>query len=261
VLSLNWERFQSPSSCLKTRIPTPSFRQNHDSGYETAQPMKTISLIGVLATVGLVFTSMLGQNAGRVQTSLDYRVALFQLKDVGFVDAVAELSLQPVGDLHLGMEEVLREGVTDPQPQNPRFSPVLRNSTVREILNVLCGYDNRYTWAQDGETINIYPKATADDGSYLLNRRLEHIAVSGILSPEGGLTFLDKQLPPPREQLAYAGAGGDSSFSLAWNQVFEGLTVRQFINRLSEHMGPHTSWVFYGSRQERLFTFRKGGFH
>jgi hypothetical protein len=192
---------------------------------------------------------------------LDYRLAEFEITDTSFVEAVSQLSRQPIEGLHLGLEEVLREKMSDPPFQGPHFSISLRNATVREIVDSLCTYDSRYMWSLDGKTINIYPKTTMEDVAYLLNRRLERIAVTSIPDPGEGLTFLDKQLPPPREQLAYAGVGGDPSYSTPWTVAFEDVTVRQFINRLSEHMGQHTSWVFYGSKQERLFFFVKGGFH
>ena len=62
----------------------------------------------------------------------------------------------------------------------------------------------------------------------------------GLSSPEAALAFLDRQLPSPREQLAYAGAGGDSHYTAPWTQSYEDIRVRQFINRVSEHMGSHT---------------------
>jgi hypothetical protein len=191
----------------------------------------------------------------------DYKLAEFEVKDSSFVEAVSQLSRQAIEGLHLGLEEVLREKMSDPPLQGPHFSLSLHKSTVREIVDSLCSYDSRYTWSLDGKTINIYPKTATADDAYLLNRRLEQITVTAIPDPGQGLTFLDRQLPPPREQLGYAGAGGDFSYIAPWTQTFHDLTVRQFINRLSEHMGSHTSWVFYGSKQERLFTFLKGGFH
>jgi hypothetical protein len=41
---------------------------------------------------------------------------------------------------------------------------------------------------------------------------------------------------------------------------FEHLAVRQFVNRLAEHMGSQSSWIWQGGRDERMFTFQKGGF-
>jgi hypothetical protein len=195
------------------------------------------------------------------QWPLDYKLASFEAEDVTFVEAISKLSLLQIEGLHLGLEEVLRESPSGPLPRDPRFSIRVHNNTVRQVLDRLCDYDGRYIWAEDGSTINVYPKETVSNPSYLLNRRLEVITVTAIPNPQQALTFLDKQLPPPREQLAYAGVGGDSNYEALWTQTFRELTVRQFINRLSEHMGPHTSWIFYGSKRERLFTFLKGGFH
>ncbi len=223
--------------------------------------MKTIRTIAGLAVVCVAFAFAMGQNAARPQDPLDFTPPGFEVKDETLVEAVSELSRQSIEGLHIGVEEVLRETAAAPPPKNPQFSLSLHGKTVREILNNLCAHDKRYIWMQDGMTINIYPKAVSDDGSYLLNRKLERITVTDIDDPGAALTFLDKQLPPPREQLGYAGTGGDSSYSSPWTQTFDRLTVRQFINRLSEHMGPHTSWVWYGSKEERLFTFLKGGFH
>jgi hypothetical protein len=224
--------------------------------------MKTIEKTVLLISL-VVFALGAANSVGssKVPEILEYKLAEFDLKDVTFVESVSQLSQQPIEDMHLGLEEVLREKVSDPAVPSPRFSLSLHGATVREILNALCNYDNRYMWTQDGRTINIYPKTSTGDGSYLLTRKLERITVNAIPDPEQGLTFLDKQLPPPREQLAYASGGGDSLYAAPWTQSFDNLTVRQFINRLSEHMGAHTSWVFSGAKQERIFTFLKGGFH
>jgi hypothetical protein len=97
---------------------------------------------------------------------------LFEVKDATFMDVVSELSLKPIEGLHLGVEEILRETVPDSPAETPRFSLLLHNNNVREILNAIRG-DGRYMWSQDGRTINIYPKSTLDDEAYLLIRNLE----------------------------------------------------------------------------------------
>lgn len=189
---------------------------------------------------------------------LDSKVPPFEVKDVTFVEALSELSREPIVGIHFGIEQVLREGTA---AGDPRFSLLLQEATIRNILDQLCSRDGRYMWEKDGETINIYPKSTRGESSYLLNRHLEQISVRDIPDPEAALAFLDKQLPPPREQLGYAGVGGDSAYQEPLSETFSAVTVRQFINRISEHMGTHTTWIFYGSKEERLFSFRKGGFH
>jgi hypothetical protein len=214
-----------------------------------------------LPILGIAFFLMAEAAEPTKPTPLEHKIAEFKMNDATFVEAVSELSREPIDGMHLGLEEVLRERVSDQPLPNPRFSLALHQTTVKELLDALCAHDVRYTWSQDGRTINVYPKSTIGDDTYLLNRSLERISVTAISDPGDGLTFLDRQLPPPREQLAYGGFGGSSSYDMPWTQTFTQVSVRQFINRLSEHMGAHTCWLFYGSKQERLFTFLKGGFH
>ncbi len=216
--------------------------------------------IVIVALAAAVFTlaAQADDGLGSSLAALDDLVPEFVITDSTFGEGISALSLSTSTELHLGFEEILHDNVS---PAPPRFSLALKNRTVRQVLDALCAHDTRYTWRQEGATLNIFPKEISDSDSYLLNRKLERITITAISNPEASLAFLDRQLPPPREQLAYAGAGGDSQYSTPWTQSYEDITVRQFINRISEHMAPHTSWVFYGSKQERLFTFRKGGFH
>ena len=217
-----------------------------------------LTVLILVLTVESVGAFQLNAPAG---PPLNYRLDRFELKDETFVAAVSKLSLLPIEGFHLGVEEVLREKTMEPAPLAPQFSMLIEHGTVGEVLDTLCSHDRRYAWSQDGLTINIYPVATADDHSYLLNRHLERIEVKDIPDPGQSLAFLYRQLPPPREQLGEASGGGDPSYQSPWTQTFEDLTIRQLMNRLSEHMGTHTSWVFFGSKQERYFFFAKGGFH
>lgn len=224
--------------------------------------MKMLTVAAFLVFLVFVGNAQQKKTAGTaIPEPLDYKLDKFEITDTNFVDAISELSRFRIEGLHLGLEEVLRERASDSPVPAPRFSLSVHDKTVREILDSLCNSDGRYAWGMDGKTINIYPKATAEDDAYLLNRRLARIAVTSIPDPYEGLTFLDRQLPPPREQLAYAGVGGDPSYAEPWTADFEDITVRRYINRLTEHMGSHTTWLFYGSKQERLFMFLKGGFH
>jgi hypothetical protein len=183
----------------------------------------------------------------------------FDLKDAILRDGIAKLASNPIDGLHLGIEEVLRENISDdPRAQNAHFSLHLENRTVREILNALCDSDSRYVWSSDGVSINVYPKATTGDASYLFNQLLERISVTAIPNPDQGLTPLAKLLP--KEQIGYAGIGNDPEYAEPWTATFERVTVRQFINEIAEHLGPRSSWIWQGSRNERMFTFQEGGF-
>lgn len=103
-----------------------------------------------------------------------------------------------------GFEEVLKEKFSDPPIRNPRFSVQLENATVRDILDTLCVMDYRYTWSQDGQAINVYPRATIGNPSSLLNRMVAKLEIKELSDPYGVLWLIADALPPPKEQVGYA---------------------------------------------------------
>jgi hypothetical protein len=225
--------------------------------------MNTLMAFGIL--LPLLVAPLCGQAApgfngtGLVTAPLDAKVEHFDLADSALIDGMAELSSKPVPGLHLGIEEILRPRLADARDRSVRFSLHLENRTVREILDALCQSDSRYEWSADGPSINVYPRARANDPSYLLDVPLEWIRVSDIPDPDQALVPLAKQVSG--QQIGYMQLGGDNRYASPWTATFEHLTVRQFINRVAEHMGPRTSWIWQGGRDSRMFTFLKGSFH
>lgn len=201
------------------------------------------------------------QGPKTAKSPLDVVIGRFDVVDAILRDGLSELSLKNVDGLHLGFEEIIRDKIDDnPRRLATHFSLHLEDKSVRQIIDALCQFDSRYTWLQDGASINVYPTAAQSDPSYLLNLRIEHIGLNDIPDPDQALTPLSSLFP--YEQIGYFGPGlGDNTYTERWTAAFERLTVRQFINRIAEHMGPRTSWVWEGGRQERMFTFLKGGFH
>ena len=184
------------------------------------------------------------QSTDAYETSLSplhSRVDHFDVEDGILEDGVSELSLKKVPGLHLGLEVVIRENIQDdPRAQSPHFSLHLENPIVGDILDELCVSDMRYTWSEDGATINIYPRATEDDESYLLNLRMDKIEVKNVPDPDQALTPLSKKFP--EQQIGYFGPGlGSNTYVKPWTTSFENLTVRQFANRLAEQMGPDSA--------------------
>jgi hypothetical protein len=189
---------------------------------------------------------------------LDQKLLAFDLDDGALIDGLSQLSLQKYAKLHVGFEEIIRDKIMDPRDRTIRFTLHLSNVSVRDVLDELCQHDLRYAWSVDGQTVNVYPRNRLDDSAYLPNVRVERITLTGISNPNQALTPLWKQLP--NEQIGYMQMGGDNSYENPWNVTFEHLTVRQLANRIAEHMGPHTAWVWQGGKNERMFTFLKGGF-
>ena len=189
---------------------------------------------------------------------LDHRIPRFDVEDGVLLDGIAELSSMPVEELHVGFEEIIRGNVSDDRRTvNPHFSLHLKDNTVGEILDALCTSDTRYAWSIDGLSINIYP--TGEGPGYLPNLKLGRISLKNVPDPDQALTPLSRLLP--NEQIGYFGPGlGDNQYAQPWTVAFEHVTVRQFANRLAEHMGARTSWVWAGGSDERMFTFVKGAF-
>jgi hypothetical protein len=224
--------------------------------------MKTASSLSVLL---LVLTADNYGQTPSVRTEdfpstpvLSNRVAHFNLTDATLVDALSKLSFEPIAGLHLGIEEIIRDKSSEPTDRSIRFSLSLHDVTVRDIIDTLCKSDRRYTWSTDGSSINIYPRETVGNSPYLLNRELDLIALKNINGPSDALTSLMKLLPG--EQLGYAGLGVNNDYPEPWNAVFNHLTVRQLMNRLSEHNGPRGGWIWSGSRGQRFFAYFERGF-
>ncbi len=155
-----------------------------------------------------------------------------------------------------GFEKILKEKVSNPDPPEVAFDVKLENKSLREILDALCNADPRFTWSQDGPFVNFYPRATVDDPSYLLNRKLTKLELRNVTAAQGGLLAIHRQLPPPAEQIAHAQLGGDDPYPPEpWTVDFNDITVRQAVNRLAEHGGPYGIWIFSGSKDFRSFGF------
>jgi hypothetical protein len=193
-----------------------------------------------------------------VALPLDAVIGHLELKDATLVDGISQLTLQPIAQLHIGLEEVLRRKRSDPRDRSVQFSVDLEHITVRQALDALCKEDGRYTWSADGQSINLYPRATIGDESYLLNVTLNAITLDAVPDPEQGLTPLARLLP--WQQIGYSGVGINGSYAEPWTATFRHITVRQFINRLAEHLGPRSSWDWQGGNDSRMFFFSRYGF-
>jgi hypothetical protein len=224
------------------------------------------ALLTVAFLLPMLGSSLLAQNPAPNSTSnvgansppLDRVVAHYELTDSTLLDGMAELSRNPDLPLHLGIEEILRQNYADPRDRSVLFSLNLENRTIRGILNALCDADRRYVWSTDGVSINVYARARADDKTYLLNRRIQRIELNNIASPYRVFKPLAKLFPPP-EPIGYLRASAADLYSEPWTIVFEDLTVRTFIDRVAEHIGPRSSWVWQGDWGQRGFTFFDSG--
>jgi hypothetical protein len=191
-------------------------------------------------------------------SALNSRVAQFELTDATIIDGLSKLSDESITGLHVGIEEIIQDKASEHTDRSVRFSVSLHNVSVRDIVDTLCKSDRRYTWSIDGGTVNIYPRETVGNSSYLLNRELDLITLRNINEPSDALTSLMKLLPG--EQLGCAQVGLYNRYPKPWSTAFSNLTVRQLMNRLSEHDGPRGGWIWSGSQGQRFFAYFERGF-
>lgn len=196
------------------------------------------------------------QGSAAGDSALNAKVPQFELTNQTFADGIRLLEAQDL-PLNLGFEMILKAKYTDADPPQVRFNLRMNGATVRDVLEALCIKDGRYSWAQDGTVINVYPRTVADDPSYLLNRRVGELQLKAVSDAYEVLSPIAQSLPPPKEQIGYTHAGGEVFYSEPWTTTFDNLTVRQIINRVTSHLGPHGGWVFYGAQDLRWFTFHK----
>jgi hypothetical protein len=189
---------------------------------------------------------------------LDQEVADYNLADGALPDGLAELSRIPNVQLHLGIEEVLRERFATPLDRSVRFSLHLEHKKVRDILDALCESDSRYAWSVEGSTIHVYPKDRVGDKTDFLNFEIERIELADVPDPDQALSPLNKLFPGV---VGYWELGGSNRYDSPWTVTFVHLTVRQFADRIAEHVGPDTSWVWQGGKDAQVFSFIRGGFH
>jgi hypothetical protein len=234
----------------------------HFRAYYFVMLMKMVSYLAVplfvLAANSYGQTTAVSSDGFSTTPALSNKVAHFDLADATLLDALSKLSLEPIANLHLGIEEIIRDKFSEPTDRSIRFSLNLHDVTVRDILETLCKSDDRYTWSTDGSSVNVYPRQIVGNSSYLLNRELDSIALKNINGPSDALTPLVKLLPD--EQLGYAGITVNNDYAEPWNAVFNHLTVRQLMNRLSEHNGPRGGWIWTGSTGQRFFAYFERGF-
>jgi hypothetical protein len=199
------------------------------------------------------------KNLASSETFLSAKIPHFKLENETLQQGFQKLASGQVPYAY-GFENVLKPKFNDPRIPDPLFSLQMDDRTIQEILDALCGGDPRYMWSIDEGTINVYPRATVGDPLYLPNRSLKVLRFEGITQIVQGLFAIAQQLPPPEEQVAHVQTGGGAGEYPPgpWTAVFYNVTVRQALNRLSAHIGPHGSWILYGSKEFREFAFYEG---
>ena len=224
--------------------------QYHHLKYAVLFLAMTLSLFSQVAP-----TEQSDAEKGTKDKLLATRVPQFELHNQTLLDGLWKLARIPV-PFGFGFEGVLKRDSTTPEIKDTQFSLQVKDKSAREVLNVLCEADSRYTWSTDGATVNVFPKDVVNDPSYLLNRKLQRFELKNATDVDDGLLAISRQLGPPGEQVAHMQMSGEDPYPPEpWTVTYQNLTVRQIVNRLAEHGGPCGTWTFGGSNDFRRFAF------
>jgi len=139
--------------------------------------------------------------------------------------------------------------------EDRKFTASIRGGTVSTVLNEICALDQRYAWSRDGNMVNVYPWKVVGDQNYLFNRRIPIFNLNAASEADSAAIQAVDELPGQRSQLIVLGTGG-TSFNKPWTVSLKGLTLRQALNRISEHLCPSCGWqLLRGLRSEPTIMF------
>lgn len=188
---------------------------------------------------------------------LSVRIANVAVHNGTLLDGLAQFSSQ-LPELSVSFEQVLKAKISDPPLPEVRFDASMQNQTARDVLAALCSKDTRYNWNLDGATINVFPRTSEHNPSYLMNRRIPQLNLDSPKNAGEAAFRIAGQIPPPFEQIAYAQAGGDISYAVPWHASLQNVTVRHAFNLIARQLGGNGGWVLSGSEEFRTIGFHHG---
>jgi hypothetical protein len=203
--------------------------------------------------VGCWSSHAVGNNSQQDETTspLQQKVGPISLRDEYFAAGLAKLNLQTHG---LGFAiEFLAGKPGSPPPPDSKFNAEKGVGTVEDTLKWLCALDPRYTWKVDGRIVNIFPRDSVSDPSYLFNRRLPTLRFTDLISAADSLDKIFKPVAKPNESVITIADAG--SFPKPWSVTFENISVREALDRVAENLGAGHGWMVSGNADTRLISF------
>lgn len=217
-----------------------------------------ITVLSVMFTILTLHISFQETTSSSAPDPFEQKIDLLELKDETLGDALGRLN--QMLDISMSVEGILPEEGTVP---NAKFTASVENRTLAEVLNWLCALDSRYTWIRDGNSVNLFPRASSNDPSYFFNRVLPKLSFQHLRRADDAAVALVHQLGDPNENLIVLGTGVTEGFAEPWTASFNNITVRQALNRIAQQLGPTYGWQIGGTTKARLivFHYKLGGQH
>jgi hypothetical protein len=210
-----------------------------------------------IAGLGLgILTSALIPWPSQVSTpdALDRSMGPLHLEQQTVIEALAGSSLQD--DFALSVEVPLKENYRDKDLEIPRLTADVAGGTVREILDRLVRLDGRFAWSRYKHTINVFPSNSVAAGeAYIFQRRLRG-SLQEASGPGQAVVAITRALPPPPGNLVFVQVGGSADFASSRLSLdLEGLTVRQALDEVAQHIGQGYGWSIVGAKSAPSILF------
>ncbi|MFI5175756.1 MAG: hypothetical protein ACHQKY_12910 [Terriglobia bacterium] len=205
----------------------------------------------------LVFGGILNSTPVAAVDPFEKDIGIFELHEQTFLDGLAKLN--GMTDFGFSVELILKPSLSSPNPENPRFSGRIDNATLRQALIWLFQLDKRYTWTEDKDMINVFPKEKMEGGEgYFVNRRIPYIEYVNVKSWSDAVFFSVGQLPGRKEQIAIQLVGPKPDFPKPMTSHYTNISVREAFNVIARQCGKGWGWVLRGTALDfRLITFHQ----
>lgn len=209
--------------------------------------MPKVSIIGFIV---LALSFSFRQSASPALDPLVQNVGSFTIRNETIGEALGQLNQS--FDISISIEGVLPEEGTI---ANPKLTGAVENLSLAGVLDWLCTLDGRYTWARDGNNINVIPRARLNDPEYFFNRTLADLHFEHVRKVVDAVLLVDRQSGDAQGGVIYMGIGQTQSFPRDWTVSFDRITVRQALNQIARQLGPTYGWQVGGTTKARLIVF------
>lgn len=186
---------------------------------------------------------------------LQLQVTEVQLNDQSIVDGIAIVTRG--AGLAVSVEYQLGATISGPAPSLKTFTTSIGPGTLSEVLDRLCALDPTFTWIRGRNTVNVLPRALADDPNYLLNRKIEELTFREVQKADDAVMDMVGQLSGPRQQIAVLQVGMSLNLARPWTVTLKDVTVRDVFDEIARQLGSTYGWQFSGAQDFRVITFHE----
>lgn len=182
-------------------------------------------------------------------------VPSINLNNQTLIDGLAQLNATT--SAAFSVEFPLGRSINAPAPPLRTLNLTIGSGTLTHMLDELCNVDKTFSWRRIDGTVNVFPRDSAQDKSYLFNQTLATVKYAGAPDAQKAVFQTVAQLTGPKQQIAILQSGISIAFARPWTASFKNITVREAIDRIAQQLGPTYGWQFGGGNDFRVITFHQ----